>query len=267
MSSKISVVLLKDFALRGMKRDLIYNDKDYANSYLLPQGIVKHIKDKQLIKHLKEKQQVQKRREQSGLSEHSKALLYKYNDPAVITEGNPILGKLPPMSFRVHFKNTDGGRMSWEWYPSHRLNRLPAGYKYVILLYKGRKYLGTFHYLQQLLMRKVHSPLIIDGSNLGWVKGRPAMDTIFDLYDYIADKSEKFFFPFVWAFDKSFKRKLSKTEKRELNEFCNWSGTIIVDYADEEIFKLAKRYHTRYIFSQDHFRQYHTEYFTRITYR
>jgi len=267
MSSKISVLLLKDFALLGRKGELVDIESDYARSYLLPNGIVKQIKDKQLIERLKEKQQVQKKRGQSSLSEQSKALLYKYNDPTATAESHSILGKLPPMSFRIHFRHEKIEQMAWEWYPSHRLNRLPAGYKYVILIYKGRKYLGTFHYLQQLLMRRIHSPLIIDGSNLGWVKGKPAMDPIFDLYDYIADKSDKFFFPFIWAFDKSFRRKLSKTERRELTEFCTWSGTKIVDYADEEIFKLAKKFHTRYIFSQDHFRQYHTENFTRITYR
>jgi len=267
MSSKISVVLLKDFALLGRKGELVEIEKDYARSYLLPKGIVKQITNNDIALRLKEKEKYRKQKKDSALSEQSKALLYKYNDPAAGNEGSSILGRLPPMSFKVHFRHAEAERMGWEWYPSHRLNRLPAGYKFVILLYKGRRYLGTFHYLQQLLFRRVHSPLIIDGSNLGWVKGRPAMDPIFDLYDYIADKSEKFFFPFIWAFDKSFRRKLTKTERRELSEFCTWSGTKIVDYADEEIFKLAKKHHTKYIFSQDHFRQYHTEYFTRITYR
>jgi hypothetical protein len=97
--------------------------------------------------------------------------------------------------------------------------------------------------------------------------GRPAIDPIFYLYDYISDKSEKFFFPLIWAFDKSFRRKLTKTEKRELDEFCSWFGTTTVDYADKEIFKLAKIYKTHFIFSQDHFKEYHMEYFTRITFR
>ncbi|MFW6263815.1 MAG: hypothetical protein ACOC34_07275 [Thermotogota bacterium] len=267
MSTKMCVILLKDFALLGRKGELVEIERNYAHSYLLPEGIVKQITDRSVAKRLKEKQKDQHRKEQSTLSEQAKARLYRYNEPAATNEGCSIIGKLPPMTFRVHFNHSHMEKIAWEWYPSHRLNRLPAGYKYVILRYKGQKYLATFHFLQQLLLRRIHSPLIIDGSNLGWVKGRPAMDPIFDLYEYIADKSEKFFFPFIWAFDKSFRRKLSKTERRELNEFCTWSGTRIVDYADEEIFKLAKRYHTRYIFSQDHFRQYHTEYFTRISYR
>lgn len=262
----MSVLLLKDFALLGRQGELIDIESDYAKSYLLPNGIVKQVTDKQLAKRLKEKQKKRNKMIHTSLSEQSKALLYQYADPTGTVEKR-IMGKLPPMTFRIHFRYAETAKLSWEWYPSYRLNRLPAGYKYVILMYRGRKYLGTFHYLQQLLMRRVHSPLVIDGSNLGWVKGKPAMDPIFDLYDYIADKSDKFFFPFIWAFDKSFKRKLSKTEQKELNEFCSWSGTKIVDYADEEIFKLAKKYRTKYIFSQDHFKQYHTEYFTRITYR
>ena len=267
MSSKICVVLLKDFALLGRKGELLEIESDYARSYLLPKGIVKQVTDKNTVIRLKEKIKDQKKEKQTSLSETSKALLYKYNDPSAGSERQSVLGKLPPMKFRVHFKNSHTEKMSWEWYPAYKLNRLPAGYRFVSLTHKGRQYLGTFHYLQQLLIRRVHSPLIIDGSNLGWVKGKPAMDPIFDLYEYIADKSEKFFFPFIWAFDKSFKRKLPKTERRELTEFCAWSGTKVVDYADEEIFKLAKRYHTKYIFSQDHFKQYHTEYYTRITYR
>jgi len=267
MSSTISVVLLKDFALLGRKGELVRVEKDYVHSYLLPHGIVKEITDQQVAKQIKEKQKARRTKIPKSMSEQSKALLYQYNDPTVITEGNPILGRLPPMNFYAYFRHSQREKMAWEWYPSHRLNRLPAGYKFVILIHKRRRYLGTFHYLQQFLMRRIHSALIIDGSNLGWVKGKPAMDPIFDLYDYIADKSEKFFFPFVWAFDQSFKRKLSKTEKRELSEFCTWTGAKIVDYADEEIFKLAKRYHTKYIFSQDHFKQYHTEHFIRITYR
>jgi len=267
MSQKINVVLLKDFALLGRKGELIEIESDYARSYLLPKGIVKQITDKNTANRLKKKQSNRNSVIQPSLSEQSKALLYTYNDPAASSDGRPILGKLPPMTFCVHFKHSQTRKMSWEWYPSYRLNRLPAGYKFVILNYKGHKYLATFHYLRQLLIRKVHSALIIDGSNLGWVQGKPAMDPIFDLYEYIADKSDKFFFPFIWTFDKSFKRKLSKTESRELSEFCAWSGTKIVDYADEEIFKQAKRFHTKYIFSQDHFKQYHTEYFTRITYR
>lgn len=263
----MNVILLRDFALLGKKGDFVEIESDYANSYLIPEGIVKQITDKSMIMELKEKQKLRQKERQQALSEDSKALLYQYNDPAAVLENHPIMGKLPPMDFSVHLRHAQKQQMSWEWYPPHRLNRLPAGYKFVILQYKGTRYLGTFHYLQQLMIRKVHSPLIIDGSNLGWVKGKPAMDPIFDLYEYISDKSEKFFFPFFWAFDKSFKRKLSKTEGRELSEFCSWGGTKIVDYADVEIFKLAKKHRTKYIFSQDHFKQYHTEFFTRITYR
>lgn len=267
MATRMNVVLLKDFALLGKKGEFVEIESDYAKSYLLPEGIAKQMNDMSMIELLKEKQKLRQKERQQTLSEASKALLYQYNDPVAAMENHPIIGKLPPMNFSVHFLHDQKHQMNWEWYPTHRLNKLPAGYKFVVLQYKGSRYLGTFLYLRQLMIKKVHSPLIVDGSNLGWVNGKPAMDPIFDLYEYIANKSEKFFFPFIWAFDKSFKRKLSKTESRELSEFCSWAGTKIVDYADVEIFKLAKKYRTKYIFSQDHFKQYHTDFFTRITYR
>jgi len=263
----IKIILLKDFALLGYKGEIVQVPQEYAHSYLFPSGVAADIQDSETVNELQEEFARENKLKDQKLSTEAKESLYRYNSPIDNTRDKRPLGKLPPMNFRVHFMNGTSEKMRWEWYPPHRLGRLPAGYKFVLLSFRGRRYLATFHYLQTLSLRKVHSALIVDGSNLGWSQGRPSMDPIFDLYEYICDKSEKFFFPFIWAFDRSFKRKLTKTEKKELVEFCSWSGTKIVDYADEEIFRMAKVYNTNYIFSQDHFNQYHTENYTRISYR
>lgn len=268
MSSKmIKIILLKDFALLGYKGEIVQVQEEYAHSYLFPNGVATDTQDKKMVYELQEELEHKNKAKEYALSREAKEALYRYNAPSNGMGYKISLGKLPPMSFKVYFMNGRSEKIRWEWYPPHRLSKLPADYKFVLLFFKGRRYLATLHYLQTLTMRKVRSALIVDGSNLGWTQGRPSMDPIFDLYEYISNKSEKFFFPIIWAFDRSFKRKLTKTEKKELAEFCSWSGTKVVDYADEEIFRMAKVYNTGYIFSQDHFNQYHTENYTRISYR
>ncbi len=267
MATQIEIILLKDFSLLGKAGEVATVQLDYAKNYLFPNGIAKKIKAEDVEKIIYEKKR-QKREEQKKNSGTVKSSLYVFNNPdnAYVSKRNQ-LGRIPPLTFRIKMREDIREKISWKWYPTNRLNNLPAGDRYVIIHYRGKSYFSTYNYLQKLRLRNCHSPLIVDGSNLGWKDGKPATDPIFYLYDYIADKSEKFFFPLIWTFDKSFRRKLTKTEKRELKEFCSWSGTIIVDYADKEIFKLAKKYRTRFIFSMDHFKEYHTENFTRITFR
>src|SRR6056297_2593354 len=102
MSTKLSVILLKDFALLGKKGELIEIEKEYAQSYLLPKGIVKQITDRQTVNSLKNKQKERHRQAQKKLSESAKALLYQYNDPTARSDTRSVSGKMPPMSLRIN---------------------------------------------------------------------------------------------------------------------------------------------------------------------
>jgi len=272
MPGKINVVLLKDFAVLGSEGDLASVNKGYAKRYLIPKGIVKIITEEEKEAIAKEKNIRKQKEEKAFLAENSsrfKAVnaLYVYNTSA--KEGNklPYIGHIPPMRFKIKSGRDRQETVAWKWYPTNRLANLPGDQRFVVVKYKKERFFCTFQYLKAMRMRRVSAPMIVDGSNLGWYSGQPSMDPIFYLYQYIAEESEQFFFPLIWAFDKSFKRKLTKTEKREFNEFKNWSGVRVVDYADTMIFKLAKRFNTKYIFSNDHFKEYHTEHFVRISFR
>lgn len=267
MAIQIEVLLLKNFSLLGKAGEVTKVQSDYAKNYLIPNGIAKRIgtTEAERLRSIKKKEE---REQQKNISETAGKKLFVFNNPenAYVSKRESI-GRTLPFTFKIKMRNDHQETVRWKWYPTNRLNNLPAGDRYVLIQYRGKSYFATYNYLQKLRIRRCHSPLIVDGSNLGWTDGKPATDPVFYLYDYIADKSEKFFFPLIWAFDNSFRRKLTKTEKRELKEFCSWAGTTTVDYADKEIFQLAKKYGTRFIFSMDHFKEYHTEYFMRISFR
>jgi len=258
MSSNVKVFLLRNFGVLGKKGKVVEVNGKYAKDFLYPNKIAREasVKDTDDTNYLKEK------RKDERIS------IERYLTRETMQKGKrAYTGKIP--EFNNFFKNAEGEKekITWSWYPTNRLNLLPYGPRYVKIKYKKQEYTGTFVYLNSLLRRRVKASIIVDGSNLGWYNGYPSLDPIFSLYNYLARDSDQFFFPVIWVFDNSFRRKLTSGEKVSYDEFKSSDGVKTVNYADKEIFQMAKKYDTRYLFSNDHFKEYHMKGFVRISMR
>jgi len=260
MASNIKVQLLRDFSVLGKRYAVIKVNKKYAHDYLIPKGIANEI----LTAHdLKEDES-----QQNTLSERNLSVTVFSKKSGVHTYiARRITERPPEEKLRICIGiNADPERISWEWLPANKLSFLPYGERYVIINFRKQKYLATFNYLKKLPVRKIKAPIVVDGSNLGWYKGFPEMESVFSLFSYLANDSAQFFFPVFWVFDRSFRRKLGDADKRVFDEFKNWAGVKIVDYADREIFRTARKVSTRFIFSNDHFKEFFKGDFFRISF-
>ncbi|HPE67736.1 MAG TPA: bL9 family ribosomal protein [Thermotogota bacterium] len=258
MSSHVSIYLLKDFPVLGKKGNVVRVPRKYANHFLVPRKIARKIEPGNTPPPPLPQELPAGRTPQQVLPSRKKSRDVSASFPT----------QLPPVSFPVSFRH--GGEkewVRWEWYPAHRLAYLPGGGRFVLIRFRKKTYFATFSYLQALVRRKIRAPLIVDGSNTGWVNGFPSLDPIFLVYDYIARDSEQFFFPLVWVFDTSFRRKLCPSERNTLDEFSRWWGVRVVGYADRMIFQMAREYGTRFLFSDDRFQEFFTEDYTRISFR
>ncbi len=265
MSTSIKIYLLKDFSILGENGSIVEVDLKYARNYLFPKKIAREATLSDIVE---KKRSISIGKKENKLTLKGRGNLDKYlkNHSLSDTRGR-FIEKVP--DFSNFFRNHESSRekFSWRWYEANRLSLLPYGPKYVTIKYRKNEYLATYTYLKALISRKTKSPIIVDGSNLGWYNGYPSLDSVFSLFGYLAVESNQFFFPIIWVFDNSFRRKLTEGEKRSFDEFKRWSGVKIVDYADKEIFRLAKIFGTKYLFSNDHFKEYHTDGFVRISMR
>ena len=253
MSARVCVRLLKDFSVLGKAGTVHVVTKKYADEYLLRENIARIVPINTIYKPAQTLEpQV---RPTLGIGD------LKTTPVEISTKGL----NLPPMRFRL---KTAGDlpiqTVSWEWVEPGRLRLLPRGNIYVKIAYGKRSFLATLEYLKSLTSRKVRKPVVIDGSNVGWSSGEPSVLGLFDVYYYIAKRSDQFYFPMYWVFDRSFRRTLWWEEKKIFDEFCRYAGVKVVDYADREVFEMAKSVKTPYILSNDRFKEFFTEGYVRI---
>jgi hypothetical protein len=254
MSARVSIFMLKDFPVIGKKGTVHAVSKKYAQEYLLPKKIAKIVPQGTTPE--VQQNQISHQFCRSHLVIDKKKESYSFLKKDL---------RLPRSQFFL--KNPQYmpiQSISWEWIDPRRLRFLPRGEIYVKIAYAREEYLGTYDYLKSLSVRCVKNSLVIDGSNIGWSSGFPSIRSVFDAYDYIAKRSEQFFFPLYWVFDRSFRKQLRWGEQKIFDEFCRYSGVRTVDYADREIFETAKKKKTPYIFSNDRFKEFFVDDYIRI---
>ncbi len=253
MSARVCVRLIKDFPVLGKEGTVHVVTKKYADQFLLPEEIAIIVPVNTVF-------------EPSPKPTQRLRPLLKLTD--LLTDCQSVSRrelKLPLMRFFLKTApNLPIQSVSWEWVEPGRLRLLPHGNIYVKIDYAKRTYLATLEYLQSLSFRRVRKPVVVDGSNVGWLSGEPSVSGLFEVYYYIAKRSDQFYFPLYWVFDRSFRRVLKWGEKSIFDEFCRYAGVKTVDYADREIFETAKSVKTPFILSNDRFKEFFTEGYTRI---
>jgi hypothetical protein len=254
VSARVCIRLLKDFPVLGKEGTVHVVTKKYADQYLLPEKIAVIVPITTVY-------------EPSGPPSPKIRPMLKLGDLKTGGfEASMRELRLPPMRFFL--KTTPDlpiQSVSWEWVEPGRLRLLPQGNIYVKIEYAKHRYLATLEYVQSLASRKVRKPIIVDGSNVGWLSGEPSVSGLFEVYYYIAKRSDQFYFPLLWVFDRSFRRVLKWGEKKIFDEFCRYAGVKVVDYADREVFETAKSLKTPYILSNDRFKEFFTEGYIRIS--
>jgi hypothetical protein len=168
MATQINIILLKNFSLLGKAGDITKVRSNYAKNYLFPKGIAEKIESDTAEKLKKNRKREKREEELKKVSEFSKESLYVYNNPEnAFVSKNKLMGWMPPLSFRVRLGDEHREQISWRWYPTNRLNNLPAGDRYVVIKYRGKSYFGTFNYLQKLRIRNCYCGWLQSGMDCG----------------------------------------------------------------------------------------------------
>ncbi len=262
MARKLRIQLVQDYPVVGRKGQIVEVEKRYAEKYLIPSKIaVKTQKSEDGYPFVPVK----------SSSKHNNERFFLTNRQNLSPPIHEVLRKtqrMPPASFHIT-PYADRTRMEVYWEPiePRKLLLFPQGDRFAWIHFRREKYLANFRFIQALRRRKIRSPLIIDGSNVGWFHGSASVSPLFSVFSYIADHSEQFFFPLIWVFDRSFRNHLPGSEKPTFDEFTRGSGCRTVEYADRLIFRLTKEYQTPYVFSDDRFGEYYTRNIIRISFR
>lgn len=262
MAAKVWVQLLKDYHVVGRKGQIVEVERGFAEGYLIPNRIGK-------------KTYASRQNRPSHHLDTPPQAPVVFNHAELYPKKRPLpyellqkMQRLPPSQFAVFFSGEQKReKVRWEWVEPRKLNLYPPGERFLWIWYRRRKYLASLTYLKALKSRKIRNALIVDGSNVGWTYGYASIEPLFSIFSYIAQDSEQFFFPLVWVFDRSFRRKLTRADRSVFDEFTYGTDSRIVDYADKEIFGLTKEYETPFVFSDDRFGEYYTRNIVRIGFR
>jgi hypothetical protein len=262
MARKLLIQLVQDYPVVGRKGQIVEVERRYAEKFLIPRKIAEKtqkVKDEYPFTPVKSSSK--QKNERFFVSS-------KQNLSLPIGEVLRKTQRMPPASFHITpFADQKRMRVFWEPIEPRKLLLFPQGDRFAWIHFRREKYLANFQFIQALRRRRIRSPLIIDGSNVGWFHGSASVSPLFSVFSYIAEHSEQFFFPLVWVFDRSFRKHLPRSEKPTFDEFTSGSGCRTVEYADRLIFRLTKEYQTPYVFSDDRFGEYYTRNIIRISFR